>query len=370
MTFERGLTKYNMRKGVIINSLWSKNGFQLMIGLAAAALFGSATPASKALLKSLNPFQLAGMLYLGAAIGVLPMIFRDETILVPWKLPQKTKIQLLGAITFGGLFGPVFLLLGLQMASSASVSLWLNLELVATVILGVLFFHDNLTWSSGLAVFGTLLASIILSIGEDAAGISAGLLVFLACLCWGLDNHLTALIDGITPPQTTMWKGIVAGSINLIIGLLFAPVVLSVGTWVLALIVGIFAYGVSIVLYIISAQQMGATRSQIIFSSSPFFGLLLSAILLGESISAFQISALVLIMISLGFLLHESHTHKHAHVEMSHDHWHRHDDLQHRHGHPQGNHKLWHRHLHNHRPVIHSHRHQPDLHHRHPHQKD
>jgi hypothetical protein len=31
--------------------------------------------------------------------------------------------------------------------------------------------------------------------------------VLAACACWGLDNQLTALIDGITPSQTAFWKG-------------------------------------------------------------------------------------------------------------------------------------------------------------------
>ena len=49
-----------------------------------------------------------------------------------------------------------------------------------------------------------LLAGIILSIGEGMSGIWAGLLVLGACVSWGLDNHFTALIDGITPSQSTL----------------------------------------------------------------------------------------------------------------------------------------------------------------------
>lgn len=44
--------------------------------LAAAALFGASTPASKALLPGLGPLALAGLLYLGAAAAVLPFAFR------------------------------------------------------------------------------------------------------------------------------------------------------------------------------------------------------------------------------------------------------------------------------------------------------
>ena len=44
----------------------------IILALGAAVLFGAATPASKLLLDGITPFQLAGLLYLGAASGVLP----------------------------------------------------------------------------------------------------------------------------------------------------------------------------------------------------------------------------------------------------------------------------------------------------------
>jgi drug/metabolite transporter (DMT)-like permease len=40
--------------------------------LLAAMLFGASTPVAKALLVSMGPFTLAGLLYLGGALGVLP----------------------------------------------------------------------------------------------------------------------------------------------------------------------------------------------------------------------------------------------------------------------------------------------------------
>ena len=99
------------------------NVMPLLIGVSAAALFGAATPASKALLKSLSAFQLAGLLYLGAALGVIPLVSKAGGVSSPWKLPKKTCFQLLGSIFFGGLLCPVLLLLVLGLASSASVAL-------------------------------------------------------------------------------------------------------------------------------------------------------------------------------------------------------------------------------------------------------
>lgn len=46
----------------------------LITGLVSACLFGAATPASKAFLTGIQPQVLAGLLYLGAAFGVLPCV--------------------------------------------------------------------------------------------------------------------------------------------------------------------------------------------------------------------------------------------------------------------------------------------------------
>src|SRR5262245_33035033 len=114
----------------------------LVMALVAAALFGAATPAGKWLLGALTPQQLAGLLYLGAALGVAPALVRAGTLAFPHD--RQGRRRLLGAVVFGGGLGPVLLLLGLRLASAASVALWLNLELVATVLLGVLWFRDRL----------------------------------------------------------------------------------------------------------------------------------------------------------------------------------------------------------------------------------
>lgn len=255
--------------------------FPVALALLSAGLFGSATPASKYLLRDLAPFALAGLLYLGAAAAVAPRALRGRT----WKLDRRNAARLLGAVLFGGALGPVLLLLGLRLASAASVSMWLNLEMVATAVLGALLFRDHLGRVAWLGVGGVVLAGAILSYEEGTAGPRAGLLVAAACACWGIDNHLTALIDGITPTQSTLCKGLVAGSVNLAIGASIAPFDAGIVSVALAVLVGCLSYGASIALYISAAQHMGATRAQMVFASAPFFGVALAATALGEPIS-------------------------------------------------------------------------------------
>lgn len=340
--------------------------FYVLLALLSAALFGAATPLSKALLSSFSAFQLAGLLYLGAAIGASGLAFRKPPYTLPWRMDRRNQLRLAGAVFFGGVLAPLLLLLGLKAASAASVSLWLPLELVATAILGTVFFRDHLGKFVWIGMIGVLAAGILLSLGEKNAGILAGLLVMGACASWGFDNNFTALIDGITPAQSTFWKGIVAGSVNLGIGLVTRDYAGSTSTTIAALGVGIICYGASIVLYITAAQSIGATRGQMFFAASPFFGVVLSVALLGEPITIVQLAAGAILAGSLFLVFRDTHEHGHFHGEQEHEHGHRHDDDHHGHEHLEtvsGRHT----HKHRHEQVTHRHSHWPDLHHRHDH---
>ncbi len=341
--------------------------YGLLLALLSAFLFGASTPASKLLLDSLEPFQLAGLLYLGAALGMAPVVALERRRGTRMVLDRANAARLGGAVLFGGILGPVLLLFGLRLMLAGSVSLLLNLEMVATAVLGVAFFREHLGRMGWLGVVGVVGAGAILVGGAGWPGLLAALLVAAACTCWGLDNHLTALIDGITPARSTLVKGAVAGTTNFAIGVLVDPLSASPTPVAAALVVGAFSYGASIALYIRSAHQIGATRAQAFFASAPFLGAALSFVLLGEPLGWEHVSGAVLLAASIAALFLSQHEHPHVHEPIEHIHAHRHDDGHHLHGHadlPAGTrHSHWHRHD----RLAHSHPHWPDLHHRHAH---
>lgn len=339
----------------------------IIFALLAAILFGAATPAGKFLLDSFGPYQLAGLLYLGASSGVLPFILRETTFSWPWKTDKKTRHFLMGSILVGGILGPVLFLFGLRIASAASVSLWLNLELVATALLGLILFRDHLTALGWLSFGIMLVAALLLAAGEEQAGLRGGMLVAAACFCWGLDNHFTALITGISPAQTTFWKGLAAGTVNLIIGVAIGDFTLSISKGAMAIGLGAFSHGISVMLYISAAQRIGATRGQIIFSASPFFGVLFSALFLDENISMLHIVSTMMILTALILLFFDHHSHAHRHGARFHSHWHYHDDSHHDHSSRDPYHGIFHTHPHQHKKTTHSHPHWPDQNHRHDH---
>jgi len=338
--------------------------------LIAAALFGAATPISKLLLGGLGPFTLAGALYIGAGIALLPAAVRGRSR--TRAINGRNLALVTGVVGFGGILAPVFLLYGLSQAPAGSVALWLNFEPVATALLAWVMFREHVTRHSWLAVLLVLASGTLLAQPFTWGSLEAASLVTLACVCWGLDNNFTALVDAFTPAQTTSIKGILAGSVNLAIGSWFEAGLGSLQVAALALSIGALCFGLSLVLYIAGAQQLGAIRSQLLFATSPFYGLVLAWTALGEPVLWTQIAAAGLAILSIWLLYSERHGHAHTHESVTHLHSHRHDDGHHDHARHDHQHagltaSVWHTHEHTHESVTHTHPHRPDLHHRHTH---
>lgn len=335
--------------------------------LLAAFLFGSSTPIAKALLDHLGAWTLAGLLYLGGALGVLPFALSGG-----WpRLARADRWRLSGAVIFGGVLGPVLMLEALRTAPAGGIALLLNLETVATTLLAVAFFREHIDRRSLAALGLILLAGILLAGPAGGVSVRAFTLIALACACWGLDNNWTATIAGLTPARTTLVKGVVAGGTNLLVAFaLEPPGGAMAGAWTavaIALVVGAFAYGASIALYIRGAQQLGASRSQLLFSTAPFFGLLVATIGWGEPLTPALVVSGVLMAAGVALLSTARHAHEHGHEALEHTHRHRHDDGHHDHVHAGLPAHHAHTHAHHHAPLRHSHPHVPDLHHRHGH---
>jgi len=337
------------------------------LALVAALLFGASAPVCKVLLGDAGPFQIAGLLYLGAALVTLPLQLREPDRVALWKLDSRNQLRLVGAIAAGGILGPVLLLLGLERASAATVSLLLNGEMAATALLGVLCFGDSLTRLGWMGVAGIVAAGVLISGEAGWPGLTAAGLVASACFCWGLDNHWTAQIDGMSPSRSTFWKGFIAGGVNTAIGWSSgsAPV-----AWTIVgagLLVGALSYGVSIILYIRSSHELGATRAQAVFSAAPFLGALIAWIGLREPVGWEHAAGSAVLVASVTVLFLGQHDHAHEHASVHHTHRHRHDDGHHEHDHEQDFGPEPHTHWHRHEQGVHAHPHWPDLHHRHAH---
>ncbi|MDI9629238.1 MAG: EamA family transporter [Acidobacteriota bacterium] len=337
--------------------------------LASAVLFGAGTPAAKLLLAGdVNPWLLAGLLYTGSGVGLAlwRLVRRPGRV----RIARREVPALAGAVFFGGLAAPVLLMLGLAGMPASGASLLLNAEGVFTALLAWVVFRENVDRRivAGMAVI--VAGAVILSVptGAQFASPWAALPVVAACACWALDNNLTRKVALNDATWLAALKGSLAGPVNLGLAFLAGATVPPLLPILGAMSVGLVAYGVSLVLFIVAMRHIGTARTGAYFSIAPFFGAML-AVGFGEPITWPVVVAAILMGIGVWLHLTEVHEHEHTHVALTHEHWHVHDD-HHQHTHPPGQDVpagIGHRHLHAHEAITHSHPHYPDSHHQHHH---
>lgn len=339
-----------------------------VLGLLAAALFGISAPLAKLLLGELRPQVLAGLLYVGAGLGLsLYRVVRRTTNEAP--LRRSDALPLLGVVLLGGILGPLFMLLGLSRLGALTGSLLMNLEAPFTILLAVLLFKEHLGRYGAAASALILAGAALLKLQPGAARVDGWgvLLLAGACLCWALDNNLTQRLTLRDPVALVRIKALGAGTVNLLIALALGARLPSARTLMAALVLGCFSYGVSVVLDAYALRIVGAAREAAFFATAPFLGALGAVVLCGERLRLADVGAMATMAVGVALLLRERHAHPHAHEELSHEHVHVHDE-HHQHPHssadPPGE---PHSHPHRHATLVHDHPHTPDLHHRHGH---
>lgn len=342
----------------------------IFYALLAAVLYAISSPISKLLLKEIPPTMMAALLYLGAGFGmlILGLIRRKfyqenvEAKLTKQELPFTIAMVLLD------IAAPVFLMVGLTRTDAATVSLLNNFEIVSTSLIALLIFKESISKQLWFSIVLIVSASIILSV-EDIGSVSLSLgavFVLLACICWGLENNCTRKISLKDPLQIVIIKGFGSGSGALLIAFLLGEKIHHFLYIIIGLLLGFFAYGLSIFFYIYAQRELGAAKTSAYYALAPFIGVGLSLLIFKEIPSVSFIVALIIMMVGTYFTVSENHEHEHEHVAITHEHAHNHTDGHHKHVHDKtiiGKHS----HHHIHESNIHSHQHSQDIHHAHSH---
>lgn len=338
--------------------------------IIAAALFGTNTPFSKLLLLEIPPLMLSALLYIGAGVGMLIIdsvkriskVDQIEARLAKRELPF---IILMVALDIAA---PIALMLGLTMTTSANASLLNNFEIVATSIIAFAIFKEAIDKRLWLSITLITISSVILTVRDFSSfSFSIGsILVLFACVCWGFENNCTRKLSIKDPFQVVIIKGISSGIGALVIAVLANEVLWNTNYILLAILLGFFAYGLSIYFYVTAQRVLGAARTSAYYAVAPFIGVGISFLFFDEPITISFIIALIVMLIGTYFAVVEKHAHWHYHKFMEHEHRHNHTDGHHNHSHRTvvvGEHT----HVHIHEEMSHIHDHTPDIHHTHKH---
>lgn len=336
----------------------------ILQALLAALFFGASAPISKLLLGEVPPVLMAAFLYLGSGTGItLAKIY--QSMASPQKeagIRRPDVGWLAGAIISGGILAPIILMISLQNTPASTASLLLNFEGVATTLIALFFFRESISRRAFAAILVITLASIFLSTDfKSGLGFSLGSLgILLACTLWGLDNNFTRNISAKDPLTIVAWKGLVAGTFSLFLGLFLGQELPALRSILGILLLGFISYGLSTMLFIYSMRGLGASRTSALYGTAPLAGVILSILIFHDPMTWSFILAAILMVAGALMLSSEEHAHFHIHMPVVHEHRHIHDEF---HDHDAA--QVAHSHEHEHPLTEHEHGHMPDIHHRH-----
>ncbi len=322
--------------------------------------------------------MLAGLCYLGSAVGLAAYLFARALFSPPPRAPltpprgreaplSKGDLPwLAGSALSGGILAPILLFSGLKLCSASYASILMNCEAILTALLAYLFFRESAGKKLWLSAILITAGAGVLSWDSSALRLSfepGMIMILLACLMWALDNNLTGRISAKDPAMIALIKGFCAGSVNVAAAFLTGDALPGIAIICAGLILGAAGYGFSLIFFIRALREAGAARTAVIFGAYPFIGAGVSVLALGEPFSARLAVSSAFMASAFLSLASEKHSHAHRHERLNHDHLHAHDE-HHRHGHG-GQEEEFHSHPHAHDEQTHTHPHSPDIHHKH-----
>ena len=283
----------NIRKGIAF-------------ALLAAALYAVNAPFSKLLLSFMPATLMAGFLYIGAGLGMLLLALirkmeksqKKESGLTRKELPYTIAMILLD------IAAPICLLFGLNATTAANASLLNNFEIVATALIALLVFKEKISPRLWLGILFVTLSCAILSF-EDLSSLQfsyGSLLVLLAAVCWGFENNCTRKLSSKDPLEIVVIKGFGSGTGSLVIAAALGEFCANLPYMLLALLLGFFTYGLSILFYIYAQRYLGAAKTSAYYAVSPFMGAVLSLAIFRQIPSISFLTALFVMALGTYFV--------------------------------------------------------------------
>ena len=135
----------------------------VIYALLAAVFYALNTPFSKLLLNDVPATYMASFLYLGAGIGVGCMyLFHIKHEERAERLTRGDLPYTIGMILLD-ILAPIFLMIGIRIGSASNASLLGNFEIVATTIIALIIFKENVSGRLWVAILFITISSLILS---------------------------------------------------------------------------------------------------------------------------------------------------------------------------------------------------------------
>lgn len=275
----------------------------LLLALVVVSIWGANFVAIKVALRELPPLLLCALRFTLVAV---PVVFFVPRPAVSWR-----QLFVYGLTMFGLHFG--FLFLGMKLGMSAGLaSLTLQFQVFVTLALAAVVLKERI---SAVQIAGALTAFAGFAVvaahtgGEvTAAGLAC---VLLGASSWGFANFASKRLGRVNPLALVVWGSLVVPVPMLLASLAFegpAVIARSVaqagGATVFS--VAFIVYGSTLVAYSLWSWLLSRHPASTVAPFTllvPIFGMLSSAVLLGESLPGWKLQAAALVIVGLALNL-------------------------------------------------------------------
>jgi drug/metabolite transporter (DMT)-like permease len=262
--------------------------------LFAAVMFGSVFTVAKVPLSTVDPLVLSAIVYTISGLALIPFAKASFRMDIKRDYAWLAAVTLLGAVA-----APALLLYGLQQTDASDASILTNGEVIFTIILSAAFFGERPKGRVGmfaiaLVIAGLFIATTDLKLSETILQFNAGNLLILGSMFfWAVDNNLSRrLTTRVHPAKIAMIKSLMGGLV--LFGIAIAAgkwndfTTIQTDLWLIIVPMSISGFGGALLLFLQGIKRIGTVKTMSIFSLTPIFGIVIAALVLGESITVLQ----------------------------------------------------------------------------------
>lgn len=280
--------------------------FTTYISLVVTMLFwGGTFVAGRALAGAVDPANAA---FLRFAIATLALAFLTRMIEGKISVPPSKHLVSVLFLGLTGVFGyNMFFFTGLQYIEAGRASLIIALNPLAITVAAVLFLGERLTAKQFGGLFISLVGAIfVITNGHPqiifSGGFGAGEALILGCVAsWAAYSLIGRQVLQSMSPLVAVFYSSLTGTVMLFLvtvakGTTASMLYYSAGDWLYLSFLGLLGTAAGFSLYYKAIKKIGAARSSVFINLVPFFSILLSWPILGESIKPSVLSGGLLLM--------------------------------------------------------------------------
>ena len=156
--------------------------YGIFLTLLSAVFYALSIPFSKLLLQYVPSTMMAGLLYIGAGLGMgaIALLRKNSEKDPAERKFSKAELPYVLAMIVLDIAAPVCLLFGLDMTSAANASLLNNFEYAATALFAFFVFREKISKRLWLGIIAAVFSCVLLSFeGASALHFSAGSVLVL-----------------------------------------------------------------------------------------------------------------------------------------------------------------------------------------------